>query len=119
MVLGLAGLYRREMAAELEELKSLLLNDWDPIGVAGIPEAADEYDSYAFHLHSMLTAGATSEAVAEYLSWAVTSRMELTGNPAHDRDIAERAIALYARIDRVARNSIPIEPPTGAAGSGA
>jgi len=87
------------MIAELEELKTLLLNDWDPIGVAGILEAVDEYDSYALHLHVMLTAGTTPEAVAEYLNWVVTTRMELTGNLAHDRDIAERAIALYARTD--------------------
>ncbi|MDR6872003.1 hypothetical protein J2Y55_003019 [Bosea sp. BE125] len=85
--------------AELEKLKSLLLNDWDPIGVADVPEAVDEYDSYAFHLHGMLTAGTTSQAVAEYLNWVVTARMDLTGNLAFDREIAERAIALYARTD--------------------
>ncbi len=84
------------MIGELEELKGLLLNDWDPIGVAGIPEAVDEYDSYALHLHGMLAAGTTAEAVAEYLNWVVTARMELTGNLAHD-EIAKRAIAIYVR----------------------
>lgn len=83
------------MIAELEQLKSLLFNDWDPIGVAGIPEAVDEYDSYALHLHTMLAAGTSAAAVAEYLNWVVTTRMELTGNPTHDREIAERAIAIY------------------------
>ncbi len=87
------------MIGELEELKGLLLNDWDPIGVAGIPEAVDEYDSYALHLHGMLTAGTSVETVAEYLNWVVTARMELTGNLAHDREIAQRAIAIYARTD--------------------
>jgi hypothetical protein len=83
------------MIAELEGLKSLLLNDWDPIGVAGIPEAIDEYDSYALHLHGLLASGTTAEAVAEYLNWVVTVRMELTGNLAHDREIAARALAIY------------------------
>lgn len=87
------------MIGELEELKGLLLNDWDPIGVAGIPEAVDEYDSYALHLHGMLTAGTSVETVAGYLNWVVTARMELTGNLAHDREIAKRAIAIYVRTD--------------------
>ncbi|WNJ88718.1 hypothetical protein [Bosea sp. 685] len=87
------------MIAELEELKSLLLNDWDPIGVVDVAEAADEYDSYACHLHSMLTAGTTSQAVAEYLNWVVTAQMDLTGNLARNREIAERAVALYVRTD--------------------
>ncbi|MCW2349286.1 hypothetical protein [Sphingobium sp. B11D3D] len=78
------------MIGELEELKSLLLNDWDPIGVTGIPEAVDEYDSYALHFHGMLAAGTTVEAVAEYLNWVVTVRMELTGNLAHGHEIAKR-----------------------------
>jgi hypothetical protein len=83
------------MIAELEELKCLLLNDWDPIGVAGILEARDEYDSYALHLHGSLIAGTTTEAVAEYLNWVVTARMELNGNLAHDLVIAKRAMAIY------------------------
>lgn len=87
------------MTSKLEELKSLLLNDWDPIGVAGIPQAVDEYDTYALHLHGMLTAGTTSKAVAEYLYWVVTAQMGMTGNLAYDREIAERAITLYARTD--------------------
>ena len=83
------------MIAELEELKALLLNDWDPIGVEGIPEARDEYDAYALHLHGSMKAGTTTEAVAEYLNWVVTARMELTGNLAHDLVIAKRVMTIY------------------------
>ncbi|MFA7596193.1 MAG: hypothetical protein WCY92_07525 [Novosphingobium sp.] len=39
--------------------------------------------------------GTTIEAVAEYLNWVVTARMELTGNFAHDLVIAKRAMAIY------------------------
>lgn len=28
------------------QIREILMRDWDPIGVHGIPEAADEYDMY-------------------------------------------------------------------------
>lgn len=33
--------------AKLQMVRIVLLWAWDPIGVRGIPEAVDEYDSYA------------------------------------------------------------------------
>ena len=47
----------------------------------------------------MLTAGAAAEDVVKYLNRVVTARMELTGNPAQGREIAERATAIYAQAD--------------------
>jgi len=32
------------------ELRALLMEEWDPIGVSGVAEAADEYDSYLLQL---------------------------------------------------------------------
>jgi len=43
--------WRREGEAGLREL---LMESWDPIGVAHIPEAADEYDSYVPKVGSLL-----------------------------------------------------------------
>jgi len=40
---------------------------WDPIGVNGIPEARDEYTSYAGVVFSMLRRGATGKEVSKYL----------------------------------------------------
>ena len=42
------------MIPVLAEIQRILLQEWDPIGVDGIPEAADEYDRYAFQLYVML-----------------------------------------------------------------
>jgi hypothetical protein len=30
----------------MQAIRDVLMRDWDPIGVAAIPEAAEEYDSY-------------------------------------------------------------------------
>ena len=82
------------MIAELEEIKHVLHFDWDPIGVAGIPEALDEYDSYAFRTFVLLNEGADAQAIADYLDWVVTQRMELPvqGNSA---EIAARIISIH------------------------
>jgi hypothetical protein len=41
---------------------------WDPIGAAGIPEAADEYDCMISPLMHQLHAGAEESTVASGLS---------------------------------------------------
>lgn len=54
----------RENRARVREI---LLRDWDPIGVSGIPEAADEYDTYANKPYVMLMdEGATASEIAGY-----------------------------------------------------
>lgn len=55
----------RENRARVREI---LLRDWDPIGVYGIPQAADEYDAYADKAYVMLMdEGATANEIAGYL----------------------------------------------------
>lgn len=89
------------MIPELDAIKRLLLNEWDPIGVAGISEAVDEYDSYAMRVFTMLASGATAETIAEYLGWVVTERMELRGNAPHDRQAADKAVAIHLGHARI------------------
>ena len=35
-------------------IREILLRDWDPIGVADVPEAQDEYDSYISQIYGLL-----------------------------------------------------------------
>jgi hypothetical protein len=51
---------------------------WDPIGVAGTPEARDEYDSYVARAVGMLFEGAAAEEVARYLHSIETDEMGLS-----------------------------------------
>lgn len=45
------------------------METWDPIGVAEIPEAHDEYDPYLSRIHAMLTDGKSTDAhIRSYLS---------------------------------------------------
>jgi hypothetical protein len=40
---------------------------WDPIGVAGVPEARDEYDSYLPHVFSLLINNPKAGEIQNYL----------------------------------------------------
>jgi hypothetical protein len=75
----------RENRAQVREV---LMRDWDPIGVAGVPEAADEYDAYADKAYLMLMHDrATAEAISAYLFEIATSHMGLS----RTGDLADRS----------------------------
>jgi hypothetical protein len=51
---------------------------WDPIGVAGVAEARDEYDSYVPLVVQMLVDGKSKDEVARHLSRIEGENMGLT-----------------------------------------
>ena len=59
------------------QIRSLLLRDWDPIGVRDFPQAQDEYDAYVGHVHYMLRTGATDDEIVAYLQDIETRHMGL------------------------------------------
>jgi hypothetical protein len=76
------------------------MRDWDPIGVAGIPEAADEYDAYTDRAYVMLMdQRATTEAISAYLLETATKHMGLS----NFADLADRS-------DRAAKTLVTIRP---------
>lgn len=79
------------------ELRALLMEHWDPIGVKGHPDAWDEYDSYLDDLLRRLSEGADVDAVASYLAAVETGQMELPALPTERRDIGERVVAWYGQ----------------------
>jgi hypothetical protein len=49
------------------EIRHVLMDVWDPIGVRGVAEAHDEYDCCLYPVFRLLTTGATDEQIAEWL----------------------------------------------------
>jgi hypothetical protein len=78
-------------------MRDLLMTHWDPIGVRGIPEAADEYDSYGGHIAGALREGASVEDVSAYLSWARTEHMEISPDPEADFVTATAVVEWYRK----------------------
>ncbi len=71
---------------------------WDPIGVASIPGARDEYDAYLPQVFSLLKAGAGADEIADYLTEVSTQAMGLGSNQERDRHTAELLLEWKARI---------------------
>ena len=53
------------------------MRDWDPIGVADVPEAWDEYDNYMGKIAAMIRDSASDEEMIAYLKWAEVENMGL------------------------------------------
>ncbi|MBB3359865.1 MULTISPECIES: hypothetical protein [unclassified Novosphingobium] len=84
---------------DLQMIQIVLHWAWDPIGVRGIENAADEYDMYAPQVLKLLEADAPTDEIATYLTRVVRDRIELPSNPDRDHDVAAMLRQLYA-IDR-------------------
>lgn len=80
-------------------VRKILLTEWDPIEVSGIPEAQDEYNVYADALSGMMTNQTLSaDVVAQYLFEIATEHMGLSHPELAERcDRAARAIAALQR----------------------
>ena len=76
---------------------------WDPIGVAGIPEARDEYDSYLAHVVELLRTGVPAERIAEHLHRIEYEAMGLSrigGASAKTLRVAELLVRNYQFVSR-------------------
>ncbi len=74
------------------EIRHVLMDVWDPIGIKDEPNAQDEYDSYLGGVYELLTNGASDERIQEQLWWIVTERMGLSA--AKQTDMAQAVKAL-------------------------
>jgi hypothetical protein len=59
---------REEQAREIQRrIGEVLLRHWDPIGIADVPEAQDEYEEYVGGVYRLLASGASARQIAEHL----------------------------------------------------
>lgn len=83
------------------EIRQVLLNVWDPIGVKNEPYAQDEYDCCLGPVFHLLTTGATDDEIAEYLWRQGTGHMGLS----------LRKDALYPTVAALRQISLPVSLP--------
>jgi len=80
-------------------IHAILLREWDPIGVADEPSAADEYAAYVGGVYRLLASSAPAEAVAAHLSRLEATEMGLaSGPPERLLPVARRLCALDVRL---------------------
>jgi hypothetical protein len=85
-------------------IRDALLRDWDPIGVADIPDAQDEYDGYVASVHKLLIQQRSRTEVFDYLWWLETEHMGLKGDRQATLRFAERLLRLPQELDRISNS---------------
>jgi hypothetical protein len=88
------------------QLRTLLMDEWDPIGVRGVPEAFDEYDGYVSRIADSLRRGAGVDEIAAMLSKYRTDWMSLGSEPQTDASAAKSIVDWYA--DAMRETSGPV-----------
>jgi hypothetical protein len=78
-----------------QELRRLLMDKWDPIGVKAWPEAADEYDGYRGGVMNLLREGATADRIARHLAGIEQTRMDYTTTAEQLLPVAEQIVRWY------------------------
>lgn len=74
------------------QIRHVLLEVWDPIGVKDEPHAQDEYDGYIGEIYELLVSKASDSKIAEYLLWVVNDRMGLGAARVSDMDPTVQAL---------------------------
>lgn len=92
---------KQEAKRITSEIRLVLLDVWDPIGVANEPNAQDEYDCCLGGLFRLLTTDATDDQMAEFLSQQEIEHMGLGGVR---KEAMYQTVAALRRI-RLPRNS--------------
>lgn len=73
----------------LRRVDEVLHYMWDPIGVAGVPQARDEYQSYVSQVLRLLKNTADGKDVGDYLLWLSTEQMGMGPNPSRDVEVVD------------------------------
>jgi hypothetical protein len=80
------------------EIRKVLMQHWDPIGVKDEPFAADEYDKYIPKIKALLRKGTTVEELMDSLDDTATQRMGFVPQRDGGRNAAERLLPLSAGL---------------------
>ncbi|MCV2356927.1 hypothetical protein LNV09_22525 [Paucibacter sp. B2R-40] len=80
----------------IDSIRSVLITDWDPIGVMDDPEwPRDEYDGYIGDLYEFIRRGEPAEFIARHLCLIEDKKMGLGSLPVSARiSVAEKLKAL-------------------------
>ena len=82
-----------------DEIAALLMRAWDPIGVAGIAEAQDEYDAYVGEVYGMLIRHEPRHKLVDYLWWAETENMALRGSITRTNQVVDGLLKIRDELE--------------------
>lgn len=74
------------------QIRRVLLEVWDPIGVRNEQNAQDEYDGYVGEVYGLLVKKATDQEITERLLYIVRERMGLDAANSEDMQPTVKAL---------------------------
>ena len=77
-----------------EDIRRVLMEIWDPIGVKDEPNAKNEYDSYVGKIYTLLANRTTDDQIVEHLLGIVCETMGLEAATRDDMSDTLRALRL-------------------------
>ncbi|MGE0597105.1 MAG: hypothetical protein AB7P07_12130 [Hyphomonadaceae bacterium] len=80
----------RDMKAEGEMIRKILLTEWNPIGAGA---TAEQYEFFVWPIQKRLMSGVPGEALAKYLKWGAD---ELVGKPVPEAKVQRTVQQLLA-----------------------
>jgi hypothetical protein len=93
------GDYRVRAKQYHTAIRTILLAEWDPIGVSHIAEAQDEYDSYVGGVYKLLITHANRHELFFHLQ-IETEHMGLSGDPQQTQAVVDRLLKLRNEMER-------------------
>jgi hypothetical protein len=81
---------RDQLPRTLEEVRRIVFEDWNPIGVGGKADAEGEYGHYVPAIARMVTSGKSTAEIFEFLWNLEVDHMGLTGNRGSTQRAAEK-----------------------------
>ncbi len=91
---------RMKRAREIQDaIRTILLQDWDPVKVVDEPGAQDEYDGYVGSVYRWLVLGSSPEEVAERLVALERDTFGFSTSPKALLPVATKLCALNVQLD--------------------
>jgi hypothetical protein len=85
---------KRDHYENVALIRRILLDEWDPIGVGTVAEAADEYDGYIPTIYRMMQEQVGVEKLALHLGQIQEISMGLSPQRKTNRRVAELLLAI-------------------------
>jgi hypothetical protein len=92
--------YRERARNYHAAIRTILLTEWDPIGVSHVPEAQDEYDSYVGDVYNLLITHVDRHSLFFHLWQIETEHMGLSGDRQHTEAIVDQLLQLRDEMER-------------------
>lgn len=90
---------RRRALAIQDSIRQVLIEDWDPIGVRGVPEASDEYDSYIARLYRILIGSRSIPEIVDCLARIEREEMGVATSGDVRGRVAEKLLGLNVALN--------------------